>query len=118
MKTSEVLNTAADLIEERGWVRGEGWIHADDPNKSLCLEGGIQAAMGLTWEQVEQSSFDALWACPAYNAVRDYLEIGSALFQWNDRVDRTQAEVVEVLRATAVIEAAKEEAPVRVAVSL
>ena len=44
--TSEVLNTAADLIEERGWTHiGESdapW--GDGADGPLCLECGVLAA--------------------------------------------------------------------------
>jgi hypothetical protein len=109
MKTSEVLNRAADLIEERGWTTGEGWPEADPEVTALCLEGGIMAAQGMTL-----SNQAGLFTCPAYRAVRDYLDwqpkIGQTyLFQWNDRPNRTAAEVIEVLRACALIEQAREE---------
>ena len=133
MNTSDVLNRAADLIEERGWTgNGSGW---SDPGESgpLCLEGGIAAALGV--------QFSRAWSCPAFKAVEAYLSDRTDLrpFQWNDRqyhdrvllairahdfstgmfdmdAARVQAqeggavEVIATLRAAAVIEAAKETA--------
>ena len=65
--TSEVLNRAADLIEERGWTQGtQGWK----------VDGAFLDT-------------DEPW-------------------KWNDTRGRTASEVIEVLRATAVIEAARE----------
>lgn len=115
--TSEVLNLAADLIEERGWTRGggadgEGWHPTPGSTTPLCLEGAIRAASGM----------DDKHNCPAWLVVSRYLRgrpdaipspilaDGVIVFGWNDRPHRTQAEVVEVLRATAVIEAARETA--------
>jgi hypothetical protein len=108
MRTSEVLNRAADLIQERGWVQGEGWSGVDDRD-GLCLEGGIMAAAGI-------SGFGAIGdvqACPAYKAVADYIGLdlpGGATFawRWNDSQNRTATEVIETLRAAAVIESARE----------
>lgn len=125
--TSEVLNLAADLIEERGWTYGRGW-EGDGP---LCLEGAIGAAAGLHG----LDNIYALWACPAAKAVQSYLDnvlrVGEPLFRWNDSLrfgrnpdgtiefrwvggspeaadEFASSRVIEVLRATAVIEAARE----------
>lgn len=120
MKTSEILNKAADLIEQRGWTQGcSGWDD-DGDGTPLCLEGGIQAALGSGMELLAN-----LRACPAYIAVSDYLgrdlesdlKFFTGVFAWNDALHRTAEEVIEVLRATAVIEAARESAPVKVEVS-
>lgn len=116
MNTSEVLYEAANLIEFRGWAGREvessqAW-GVDDVTSPICLEGGIIAAMGgedvVPIVQVDK--------CPAYRAVHRYLELPSnqRLYHFNDARDRTAAEVIEVLRAAAVIEAAKERADVHV----
>jgi hypothetical protein len=119
MKTSEILNAAADEIEVRGWSdyttnNSWGFGSATGP---VCLEGGILAAMGFKMEQpwgeaILSKEFEALETCPAYEAVMEYLgrEKGQPLWSWNDSVSRTKEEVFEVLRAAAVVEAAKEAA--------
>lgn len=121
--TSEVLNRAADLIQERGWVSGpEGWPDSYLPaNSPLCIEGGLLAAQGLT-SRAATSEESGLRTCPAYVAVMahlatddrwrcssDWVESGNALaYEWNDAPGRTAAEVIEVLRAAAAIEQARE----------
>jgi hypothetical protein len=135
MRTSEILNKAADLIEERGWGQGGAtWFGMG----GLCLEGAIGAAMG---RKVNQSGRpdnidpDELnFSCPAGLAVRAYLEMeldqsaaehknaltpvskraGYWLCHWNDKPARTAEEVIEVLRAAAVIEQAREAEPAKV----
>ncbi len=108
MHTSEVLNRAADLIEERGWSSCSGWPGEEEyggpSDGHLCLEGGIMAALGMTFKDRRTSG-------PAMNAVREHLAIpaGHALFCWNDLPDRTQHEVIAALRGAAVIEAARED---------
>lgn len=114
MKTSEVLNKAADLIEQRGWAQGGG--AGDTPYRStdpwgeesdtapLCLEGAIFAAAG--WDRRDER-----WGCPAYRAVDDYLGLLSfPLFFFNDEPGRTPEEVVAVLRGAALVESVKETA--------
>lgn len=123
MRTSEILNKAADLIEERGWATGgDSWYFGDD-DQPLCIEGGIMAALGLVFgaaNEGEPASTDQLYACPAYQAVHEYLGLrpGQSLYQWNDSWDlndgtvrqhRTKEEVIETLRTVAVLEAAKED---------
>lgn len=104
LPTSEVLNRAADLIEERGWARGSGWPEPGRPEDApLCLEGAIQAAMGVT--------FGFGFQCPAYEAVATYLQMRPStmgLFIWNDQRAGSADRVIATLRAAALIEAAKE----------
>lgn len=138
MRTSEILNKAADLIEERGWGQGSGtW----SGNGGLCLEGAIGAAMGRKVNQfgdpdgIEPDELN--FSCPAGLAVRSYLEMeldeeeayrrndltpcsertGYWLCHWNDRSTRTAEEVIEVLRATALIEQTRESALDKIEVS-
>jgi hypothetical protein len=112
MPTSEVLDLAADKIQERGWVTIRDCDDFQDPWKGsgtgLCLEGGIMAAAGVV------DSHEVL-ACPAYEAVWDYLTTDNRwgvrrnrLYDWNDTPGRTADEVIEVLRAAAMVERAKE----------
>lgn len=130
MNVYETLMLAADLIEERGWRQGAGWVMADpdyDSTTGLCLEGGIMAAAGIALSTVERDgqrhvpneSFRPLWLCPAYRAVSDYLELEfeltedgprKPLYSWNDRSQRTAAEVIETLRAAAATSLAKDAA--------
>src|SRR5688572_29613133 len=102
MKTSEILNAAADEIEFRGWTTGlNGWDTRE--GRPVCLEGGILAAMNL-----ELSEHHKMRNCSAYKAVQSYLGIEShvGLYNFNDL--STKDKVIEVLRSVAVIEEAKE----------
>lgn len=109
--TSEVLHQAADHIERRGWEQGGGWNAS--PNSPVCLEGGIAAALGVSAHDIIA---DANWyqeqfvACPAYQAVKAYLELPEKgeLWRWNDGSRRTKGQVIEVLRAAAEVERVKE----------
>jgi hypothetical protein len=112
--TAETLNRAADLIEQRGWKSGGGWQYADQiyDDMPLCLEGGIQAATGHRFTSIHctpgTDEIESLQACPAYRAVQTYLEVHyEHIYNWNDTKGRTASEVIEVLRAAAVIEQAK-----------
>lgn len=116
--TSVTLNLAADLIEERGWTRGsQGMLPY--PSAPKCLEGAISAASGLplyeglygdthTYPSVHGVS------CPAYDAVVAHLDLPGQAWLWNDAPGRTATEVVEVLRACSLIEAARERSDQRV----
>ena len=111
MKVSETLNKAADLIEERGWMKAA--FGTDSATGPLCLEGGILAAMGMTdWVMDVEG-------CPAYVAIRRHLGTrcrnavlpgvsDDRLWAWNDTVAKSADEVIEVLRACALIESARE----------
>ena len=112
LPTSEVLHIAADLIERRGWSRGAGW--GNGPGSSLCLEGGILAALGYEEGQEvaqDQEGHYHFRQCPAYVAVKEFLgermEDTEHLWRWNDG-QRQAAPVIEVLRAAAEAEYLKE----------
>lgn len=109
LKTSEVLDLAADMIEKYGWVQGiEGWDKGY--GAGLCLEGGIVAALGRSLgSSPNRITMREMWACPAYKAVQGYLGVRPPLWWWNDDLSRTKEEVIEVLRAAAAVERAKEE---------
>lgn len=107
--TSEVLNRAAELIEERGWAdrnvdSEEAWGEYSDTSP-ICLEGGILAAVGA-----DKYTIGGLRRCPAYRAVHAYLDFpeNRPLYVYNDAIGRSASEVIKVLRATAVIEQARE----------
>jgi hypothetical protein len=121
MRTSEVLDRAADLIEERGWTKGAGGWQGD----RLCIEGAIHAAAGMKTHPVIDWPLTNL--CPAGLALRDHLSLGaftherrpwpdltgSPLSRWNDNAE-SAGEVIAALRAAAVIEEARESALVSV----
>lgn len=117
MRTSEVLNKAADLIETRGWSQGS-WGGGASCSAPVCVEGAIAAAMDLSLGALllteprsaeENHAFIQMLDCPAYAAVSSFLAISSGgLYVWNDEHGRTAEQVIEVLRAAALIEQAKE----------
>lgn len=118
--TSETLNIAADLIESRGWAGRD--LKAEDPwgggargTAPICLEGGIIAALGIELPPLGRGGnaarnaiLNKVPSCPAFVAVKDYLGLPGSLYMWNDDRSRAAHEVIEVLRATALIEAARE----------
>jgi hypothetical protein len=111
MNTSEVLNKAADLIEQRGWATGTCGMDAT-PDTPLCLEGAIGAALEVQTFMsdkagVERYHYFRLSQSDAYKAILRYLGLDRDAWMWND--DQSEASrVVEVLRACAVIEASRE----------
>lgn len=109
MNTSEVLDKAADEIQRRGWVQG-GY----DDALGLCLESALSLAHDGT---VGAAAWEVANTCPAGLAVRSYLQLGAewrhscsdSLWNWNDCRD-TSSEVIEVLRAAAMVERTREAA--------
>jgi hypothetical protein len=106
MNTSETLNRAADLIEERGWAKGASAWGERDETAPICLEGGMVAALGA--DISDPDLYTEFQECPACRAMSSYLGNPSYLYDFNDAEDRTASEVIEVLRACAVIEASRE----------
>jgi hypothetical protein len=93
--TADVLDDAADLIEQRGWHRGRG--EGDRPE--LCIGQAICAAVVRHGEDpVEPNPFRAM--CDhLFPPGRPF----DRLIEWNDSKTRTKRQVVDALR-----EAAKE----------
>ena len=123
MRTSEILDLAADVIERRGWVNG-GEYEVEDPwgkdgVSPVCLEGALLAV-------VKSTNTVTLRDCPAYVAMSEYLDMRPAnhdfygatrrvpIYEWNDEEGRTANEVIEALRGAAAVERVKEEALVAV----
>lgn len=112
---SVVLTKAADIIEERGWTSGgRGWDWDTNPEGKVCLEGGILAAMRLPSEIVNKEEYKEFQACPAYLAVKEFLDYADDLWRWNDRVPSDVYTVIETLRQVAELERIKEMSPVSV----
>lgn len=80
---SEVLSRAADLIEKPGaWTQRR----YGSPGRPMCAVGALRAA-----------SHDGPYTAP-YNYLARYVD-SAAVSIWNDAPERTQSEVVSVLRA-------------------
>lgn len=110
LTNSEVLNLAADEIERRGWTQaGE----SDDPwgfeGGPVCAEGGLCTALGWRANLYGAAPETGLTRQPAVRAFGEYLGTERRIFYWNDATGRTQEQVIEALRACALIEKAKED---------
>lgn len=114
--TSEVLDLAADTIQRYGWGTGpNAWTNHD--GAGYCLEGAIAAAMSLTIGTLFRGG-SRLQECPAYQAVEEFLaepEFKRQLWWFNDRVAKSEEDVIAVLRAAAAVERVKESAEQTVA---
>lgn len=123
MNVSETLNLAADVLQTRGWTSIDGeWDESPwgggDNTGPVCIEGAIGAALGIDM----RGSDSRVVVCPAYAAMHEYVrdrvlevfpQYGDThfpLFTYNDSVAESGEEVIEALRACAVIEEAKERA--------
>jgi len=106
MKTAEILEAAADLIEPPGaWIQGamatnkDGFIVVPSSAKAVrwCLFGAILTATRRAGGSRDDS------AVPFHEA-NEYITrtgLGDGVTEFNDDPARTQAEVVAALRAAA-----------------
>lgn len=99
MNASDVLNKTADRLESNGWLQG-GLGGIEGPN---CTVGALRIAGEVPEEcLVPDGPVEDAW-----HSFMDYIG-GVQIADWNDHPRRTATEVVEALRAAALIEAAKE----------
>lgn len=103
MNTADILDKAADLIEERGWHQGD-YV---GPTGCLCPYGAMYLAVGITPAGRGNTNDWPGWTPdrggPFLDAARwlaRYLR-GRAVSVWNDAEGRTKEEVVSTLRAAA-----------------
>lgn len=97
MKAYEILNKAADLLETNGWCHG----YYKDMDGNLC-------AAGATYEADHSGSVDADHVLLEYVSTQRDIPWPS-VEAWNDTPGRTPEEVIEAMRAAAVIEQARTE---------
>jgi hypothetical protein len=89
MTPAEVLEAAANLIDEYGW--GQGW-HERSPLVGLCALGAISMVEG----------------CHGGAAEILHATVGGHVHHWNDAPGRTAADVTSTMRATAAVLRAQE----------
>lgn len=94
---SEVLETAADIIEKEGWIQN-GFGHS---RLGYCAVGAIARAEGFDFPTF---AFEE----PSEKALRSYLGV-EWVPSWNDDPARTKQEVLDALRGAAKQERIKEE---------
>lgn len=113
LKPSDVLAKAADLIEPEGaWTQFVGaWIEPIRRPEDMPLTEEGDPSEGLSYRSPDARCFcldGAIWrvasgespvARAAYERVRKLVD--EEPFEWNDRPERTQAEVVKALRDAA-----------------
>jgi hypothetical protein len=91
-KWQQILLTAADLLEQHGWIQGHRRT-----NRGRCVLGAID----FHWDQVnEVDKWNALTKILAH--INLFTQDNTwSLAAWNDEPGRTKAEVITALRAAA-----------------
>ena len=87
LKTKEVIERAARLIAEEGWIQRE-YCQYTPTGKAYCIVGAIEAIefdFDGNWESVQR----------AKRKVQNCLD--SSLEKWNDAEGRTAEEVYDLL---------------------
>lgn len=125
MKTSEILDKAADVIERNGWHQGD-WMHArpgrQDDECPVCEGGALNLAVTgspcidaddddapadllTAYEVMAHRAKPSLEIGPEDYTVGELLEaFVEVVASWNDAKGRTAEEVVRELRAAAASE--------------
>lgn len=91
---ANVLDDAADLIENKGWVQGTMWN-----NNGFCIRGAI-----VITASTGSLEFKTLAYLSRYMYVNGYVKLPvlpGGLEAWNDNPSRSKFEVMECLRMAA-----------------
>ena len=102
MKSSNILEDAADYIEQHGWCQ-QDYFNA---NGNVCTQGAIMAVR-TRYEadniNIYSTSNDIDTITEAFLEALDQVSlfVGDAVSLWNDDPDRTKEEVVKTLRKVA-----------------
>lgn len=112
MKTSEVLLAARELIATpEKWTKGE-FARAADGRKahSLDEEAVCWCLVGALTNVISTRPGGADLAAEARQRLREAIvNIDVPVYAWNDRAERTHAEVIEALTKAAALAAAEEQ---------
>lgn len=90
--TSQVLEEAAELIEQ-GF--NKGW-YSNNEQTAFCTVGALNK---VTDERFHSAVSVGGWHHPAIDALTSFLDLPSKEFipDWNDKPERTQEEVIDVM---------------------
>ena len=112
MQTSEVLNKAGDHVQQYGHIKGTGHGPGDMRFAPACVIGAVRV---VTLDLLHLDR-DTAYAA-GLDAMRRYMPRGVCIPDWSDAPERTADDVVAAFRAAALIEAARENAETREAVT-
>lgn len=115
LSVSETLNRAADRIGMTGHTKGQPFA---GPDVHTFAGPDVHTAPACVIAALHVAADDGggIRYISAREALRAYL--GAFPVEWNDAPERTAAEVIATLRAAALIEAARENAETREAVTV
>jgi hypothetical protein len=97
---ADLLDRAADLLERDGWCQGTSY----GPDGGMCLLAALQAARAdLIWGEGGKRGAGADQAASLYRRAHDAVAdaIGGDITEWNDGIDTSMADVLDLLRALA-----------------
>jgi hypothetical protein len=97
-EVAAVLEQAADLIENVGHCKGVASIYDGNGTTAYCALGAIsKAAMSANFGSLYAAATNALKVEIWGNPLRQYEDIA----RWNDKPERTAAEVIDTFRHAA-----------------
>lgn len=103
---ADVLNRAADLLEEFGWCQGNCAVDSDGLSLGYYDDGVVAFCVGgafaRAWDDLAAGECDGHKVFSKTSLLSPLLGLGPGREQhWNDTADRTKAEVVQRLREAA-----------------
>lgn len=95
MKDYEVLEAAAEYIEQHGWIK----YRASNNDGNVCTLGALASVCG--WER--SMNYSAVPRLLDYQEAQGLLQniIHSSIGEWNDEPKRTEQEVLDTLQKAA-----------------
>src|SRR5690348_8778296 len=91
-KEALLLHTAANILEDRGWIQG---VLRAGPNGPYCTVGAMFEAREELFDDCDRFNVGV----SALSALAD--DVAKDVSHWNDEKGRTKEQVVSQIRATA-----------------
>lgn len=104
METADVLEQAAEVLEQNGWAQGTLAVVNGDGTGSYCAMGAVRKALGyFDHEILGQDSQEFRRIC-YQAAIADLVManyLGTRVARWNDEVAADKFEVIDMLKLAA-----------------
>lgn len=104
METADVLEQAAEVLEQNGWVQGTLAVVNEDGTGSYCAMGAVRKALGYFDHGIfgqDSREFRRICYVAAVVDLALRQHLGTPVARWNDELAADKFEVIDTLKLAA-----------------